>query len=145
MRTDFHELVHHGEPAQNSPIPDLYMTCQLRIIGKNGVVADLAIVRQVHVSHQPVVVANPGHATVPGRPNVEGTKFTNGVAVADHQFTGLTSILFVLRYGAEGVELEDAVVPADRGVPLQHAVRADGGPGANPHMGTDHGVGADGD
>ena len=141
VRTDFHELVHHRETAQNGPIPDLYMTCQLRVIGKNGVVAHLAIVRQVHVSHQPVVVANPGHATVPGRANVEGTKFTHGIAVADHQFTGLASILLVLRDGAKGVELKDAVVATNRGVALQHAVRADGRAGTDPHMWADDRVG----
>ena len=36
-----------------------------------------------------------------------------------------------------------AVVAADRGAPLDHAMRADRGAGADPHMRADHGVRAD--
>ena len=118
MRANLHKLVNHREATQNRPIAHMHMASQLGVIGKNGVVTHHAIVRQVHIGHQPVVVADAGHASVPGGTDVEGAELAHGVAVADHQLTGLTGIFFVLRNRAERVELEDAVVPADRGVPL---------------------------
>jgi hypothetical protein len=52
----------------------------LRTVGKNSVVAHLAIVRQMDVGHDPVVVAQLGDTRVARRANVERTKLANGVA-----------------------------------------------------------------
>jgi hypothetical protein len=42
---------------------------------------------------------NAGHTGITGRSDVEGAKLADGVAVTNHQFAGLTGVLFVLRNG----------------------------------------------
>ena len=101
VATDAHKLVHHGKSAKNGPVTHMHMTGQLGIVGKNRVVAHLAIVGQVHISHQPVVVTDAGHTHIAGRTDVKSAKLTDGVAVADDQFTGLPVVFFVLRNGTE--------------------------------------------
>ncbi len=111
----------------------------VRVVGQDRVVADLAIVRDVHIGHDPVVVAHARHAAVScARADIEGAELADRVAVADHQLARLARVFLVLRNRAERVELEDAVVAADGGVALDHAVRANGGSGAHPHMRADH-------
>ena len=51
MRADLAELVHAGITAEDGPVFDRYMTGQLGIVGKSRLVADLAIVRNMHVGH----------------------------------------------------------------------------------------------
>ncbi len=46
--------------AQNGVITNMYMSGKLGIIGKKRVVADLSIMRQVHISHDPDAAANAG-------------------------------------------------------------------------------------
>ena len=74
----------------------MHMASQLRIIGKNRVVAHLAVMRQMHIGHDPVVVAHTGHADIAGRANIEGTKLADGVALANDQLARLARILLVL-------------------------------------------------
>jgi len=121
----------------------MHVTRQLRVVGKNGVAAHLAVMRQVDIGHDPVVVPDPRDARIPRRPDVEGAELAHRVAVADAQLAGLPGIFLVLGNRAQGVELEDAVVLADRGVAFEHAMRADGGAGIHLHVRADDGVGPD--
>ena len=76
------------------------MTRQLRVVGKNRVAANLAIVGQMDIGHEQIVITHPGHtATVDGA-GIESAKLSNGVAVADHQTGWLSSVFFVLRRSA---------------------------------------------
>ena len=60
---DAHELMYHREAAENSPIADLHVTGQLRVVGKNGLVADLTIVRQMPGAAAPRMTATSGVAS----------------------------------------------------------------------------------
>src|SRR5690606_14154134 len=57
MRTYAHELMHGGQSAQYCPITDMDMPGKLHAVGNDGMVAELTIVRNVHISHDPVVAA----------------------------------------------------------------------------------------
>jgi len=46
VRADPDELMHHGKAAEDRVIADLHVPGQLRVVGEDGVVADLAVVRQ---------------------------------------------------------------------------------------------------
>ena len=98
VRTQTTELMNHREAAQNNPIAYVHMPRQLRTVGKNSVVAHPAIVRQMDIGHDPVVVAQLGDTCVARRANVERTKLADGIALANDQLTGLAGIFFILRH-----------------------------------------------
>jgi len=56
VRADVHELVHQRRGAEDRPVPDRDMARELAGIGEDGVAADLAVVREMHVRHDPVVL-----------------------------------------------------------------------------------------
>ena len=137
---DAHALQYPCEAAHRGPVADLHMARQGGVVGHGDLVAQGAVVRNVHVGHDPVVVADTGHAGILDGAQVEGAELTDGVAVADHQPGGFTRVFFVLRHSAQGVELEDPVVCADAGVAFDHAMCAHGGACADGHMGADDGI-----
>jgi len=47
--------VRQGETAQDRPITDSDVAAKLRVVGEDRVVTNLAVVRHVHVGHDPVV------------------------------------------------------------------------------------------
>src|SRR5690606_34066547 len=116
---------------------------QRRIVGEDDVVAELAIVRDMHVSHDPVVAAQARDATVLYRTKVDGDEFTDRVAVADDQLRRFARVLLVLRRSANGSELEDMVVATDGGVTFDHDMRANTRTGADLYVRADDGIGAD--
>ncbi len=112
---------------------------ELSAVGKNGVAADRAIVRQVYVSHDPVVIAKPGNARVLRRTRVERTKLPYGVAVPDLERRGFAGVLLVLRNLAQYDVVRDAVSGADTGMSGNHRVCADTGVRADHDMWADDG------
>ena len=70
---------------------------ELAGVGEDGVVADLAVVRDVHVGHDPVVVAEARDARVLHRAAVDRAVLADRVAVADLDRGGLAGVLLVLR------------------------------------------------
>ena len=64
MSADFHKLMHAGEPAKGRPVSDLNVTRELCAVCNRRVTADNTIVGNVYIGHQPVVVADRGHAVV---------------------------------------------------------------------------------
>ena len=140
MGTDSHKLVNHRKATQYGPIPDVNMPRQLGIIGKNGVVADDAIMCYVHIGHDPVVIAHPGYPGVTWRPDVQGAKLPNGISIANNQLTRFTVVLFVLGYGANRAELENLVVTSDGRVAFDDTVGTNAGSWANGYVGTNYRV-----
>ncbi len=62
VRTDAGELVHGGQPAQGDEVAHLHVPGQRRAVGEDAAVAHLAVVGNVAVGHEEVVVPNPGDA-----------------------------------------------------------------------------------
>ena len=132
------------EAAEDRPVADRDVAGELACVGEDGVVADLAVVREVHVGHDPVVVAQARHAGVLRRAAVDRDVLADGVAVADlHPRVG--SPLYFLSCGgrADRREVEDAVVAADARVAVEHDVRADPGALADLDVRADDRVGPD--
>src|SRR3569623_1922038 len=95
------ELMHLAESADDHVILDHYMTGQRGVIGEDGVVADQAIVREVHVGLDPIVVADPGDAAALFSAGIEGAVFAEDGAVADVEQRGFAAVFLVLRHLAE--------------------------------------------
>ncbi len=98
---DIAKLKHQRVAAQHHIIADVDMAGQGSVVGKNSVAAHHAVVRQMHISHNPVVIADAGFAQAGNGAGVEGGEFADGVAVADNQAGGLVAVFFVLRLRAE--------------------------------------------
>ena len=128
---DATELEHQRVAAQHDIIADFHMPRQAGIIGENGVAAHHAVVREMAVGHNPVVVTDARFANAGYRAGVERGEFADGIAVADNQPRGFAAVFFVLRLRTQTGKLENAVVFADLGMPFNHGVRADFGVRAN--------------
>ncbi len=145
MRADPAELVHAGETRQDHVVADHHVAGQRRIVREHRVIADDAVVRHVHVGHDPVVVADPRRAAAFVRAAVQSDELADQVAIADDQLAALAAELLVLRNRADRGELEDAVVAPDPRRALDHDVRSDRSAVADFDVGADHAVRADAD
>ena len=92
----------------------------------------------MNVRHDPVVIAEPGHAGVLGGAAIQRAELPDGVAIADLQPGRLAGILLVLRHFADGAELENSVVAADAGMAADDDMGADPGVVADLDMLADH-------
>src|SRR5205823_8512392 len=99
-------------------------------------VAHRAVVRDVRVRHEQVIAADERHALVVGRAAVHGAAFAKHIAVADRKEGRLTLVFLVLWRIADRCELEEAVVGADGGRPVDHHMRSDHRTRADAHPGT---------
>src|SRR6478672_11968777 len=145
MRADPAELMHADEAAEDDVVADLDMPGERRIVRKHAVAADLAVVRDVHVGQQPVVVADSRRATAVVGAAADGDEFADRVAVADHEVGPFTGEFLVLRIATDGREAMDPVVAADRRWTGDAAMRADLSPVRDAHVGPDDAEGADAD
>src|SRR5665647_1574787 len=82
--------------------------------------------RQMHISHDPVVITQARHADILSSTQVEGAEFAYGVVVADFQPCRFIRIFLVLRYFTQRTKLKNTIVSADARMPVDH------------HMGTYH-------
>ncbi|MNN84299.1 hypothetical protein D3C81_2014450 [compost metagenome] len=82
MRAYAAELMHRSKATEEDPVFQVYMAGQRGVIRQDDVVTELAIMRDVHVRHDPVVATQAGNANVLCRPQVDGDEFTYRVAVA---------------------------------------------------------------
>ena len=69
MPTNTTELMHDGERAQGNAVLHFHVTRERRRVGHDVVVADPAVVGNVHVGHDPVPVTHTGrHPAALGSP-----------------------------------------------------------------------------
>ena len=123
MGTNTGKLMHPRKATQNDPIPHMHMPRQSGIIGKNGVIADLAVVGNMHIGHHPVVIANPGDPFVLRCTGIKSAKLANSIAIANFQTRGLTGIFFILRLRPQRSKLKNLVIAPNAGMALNHAMR----------------------
>src|ERR1700754_5195668 len=127
MRSHLAELVHARIPGEDRPVADLRMTGQRGVVGEHHVVAHDAVVGDVDIGQQPVVVAHAGEAATFASTAVDGDEFADEVAVADIKLGQPAREFFALRRAADGGELRNAVFPANTRGAFDHHVRADDG------------------
>src|SRR5690606_9677667 len=127
VRADAHELMDGRQTAQDGPIAYVDMARELDAVGDDGMAADLAVMRNMHIGHDPVVVAQASHAHVLRRPPIDGDVIAYGVAVADLEPGGFVAVFLVLGNAADGAETIEIVVCTYRGVAVDDTMRAHGG------------------
>ena len=124
-------------------VADGNMPGQLDTVVQYDPVADLTVVRQVRVRHEPIVVAHPGHPRSTGRCPVEGAAFPDRVVVANLQPRRLVPVPRVLWWAAQRRERMDPVVAAEAGVARDNHACADPGTGTDLYVLVNDCVGAD--
>ena len=97
MRADLAELVHGGVAAQDHPVADLDVAGEGGAVGEHDLVADHAVVRDVRVGHEQVVVADAVTPLSWRGAAIDGAALAEHVAVADLQARRLAVVLLVLR------------------------------------------------
>ena len=85
---DPHELVHAGVAAEDRPVAHLRVTRELGLVREDGVAPDHAVVRDVHVRHDPVVAADPRDTAALDGAQVERAVLADHVVVADLETRG---------------------------------------------------------
>ena len=85
MRADLDELMHDGKAAQYRVIAHLYVSGQLRVIGEDGVVAHLTIVRQMHICHDPIVIPHAGDTDILRGTQIKSAKLADYIVVTNFQ------------------------------------------------------------
>src|SRR6187551_442954 len=113
MRTDAAKLVHGGKSSEYRVVAHMHVPRELGVVGKDGMVAYLAVVRHVRVRHDPVVITEPGHTGVQRRPAIERAEFANGIVVSDFEPRWLAAVFLVLRRFTQGHELIDPIIGAE--------------------------------
>src|SRR6185437_10938543 len=104
VRADLAMLMHRRKTAENDPVADLDMTGEGDAIGEHRVASHDAVVRDVRVSHEEIVVADMGDGPVVDRAAVHRAAFAKDVAVTDLEAGRLAAIFLVLRRIAERSE-----------------------------------------
>src|SRR5882762_4024078 len=128
VRADRDELMGSGKPAEHGIVPDLDVTRKCRHIGEDRVVADPAVMRDMHVGHDPVVAADARDSRILHGAAAESAVFADGVAITDFERSLFTGVFLVLGRSAERAESVNAVLSSYAGSPLDHHVRPDRGP-----------------
>jgi hypothetical protein len=80
---------------------------------------------QMHIGHDPVIRAKPGHSDVLRRTAVERAEFTNGIAISDLESCRFACVLFILGHLPDGAKLKNPVAIPDAGMSIYDDMRSD--------------------
>src|SRR5258708_32754385 len=119
------------------------MAAERRTVGHDDTVAQPAVVRDVGIGHEQVVVADPRDALVVSGAAIDGAALPEHVPLADLQPRRLTLVFLVLRRVTDRGELEELVVGTDRRQAGDDHVRTDAGTRPDAHARSDDREGAD--
>ena len=114
---DTTELVNSGCARKIGAIPNCHMAGKHRIVGKNRVVSDSAVMGHVSVDHEEVVVADDGLAIF-FHGEMKGDILADCVSGSDHKSTGFLGYVDVLGQASEDSPLTDRVLRSQCGAVL---------------------------
>jgi hypothetical protein len=128
------KLMRSGEPSQDDPIADMNVTGKSRIIGEDGVAADVAIVRYMHIGHDPVVIADRRLTIALHRATTDRAKFANCIAIPNGQRGWLTGVFLILRIVADRCELVNVIVATNNSRTIDNNVTVDSRTRSDDHV-----------
>ena len=131
VAADAAELLHGRKGADGGVIVHDDVAGESRAIDENCVAADLAVVADVGVGHDQIVIAHAGDAAALHGAAADGAKFAKGVAVTDFERDALARIGEVLRIatddgkGIQAIIFSEARGAFDDGVMIEDAAVAE--------------------
>src|SRR6266446_4235615 len=140
MRSYPHEVVYGAQCSNVSPVFHGYMPAQRRRVCHDDVTPNLAIMRNVGIGHDQVVVADLGASPALDRAAVDGDKLADYVMVADLQACRFACVGDVLRRQANRSEREKDVVRANFRGSLDSDVRNQAAALAELDLGPDNAI-----
>ena len=120
-------------------ILNFYVTGQGRSVGENIVVANEAIMRDMHTNHEEVARTDACDCAFAARP-MQSAKLPNQIIVADDQAARFAFELHILRFAAQDSVFENAVASTYFGELLNDRVGADYTPFAKGYVVFDNGI-----
>src|SRR5690349_1248119 len=115
MLTDAAELMDCRPGADVRVILDADVAAKRGVRPEDRVAADVTVVRDVHVGHEQVVVADRRFTAAAMRAAVDGDEFPEDVLAADLETSALAAILLVLRREPDRSHRKDLRVVANLG------------------------------
>lgn len=101
MATDAAELMHASKTSENGVILNDDMAGESAIVGKNNMVANGAIVRDVSVGEEISMAADLCHG-IRRRASIDGAEFAKAIPIADFEPRGFPCVFQVLRALSDG-------------------------------------------
>lgn len=138
---DMHEMMHGTKRADNGVILDDNMTAEGRGVCHDYIIPDLAIMRDVGISHDQVMAANTSYAAAFYRSAVDGDKFANGVVISDLETCGFAGVSYVLWRETDRTKWKKAVIGTNFARPLEGDMRLKMAPFAEFDVRPDYAIG----
>src|SRR3989344_5141692 len=132
------ELMNHGKATEDDIILDGDMPRQAGAVGENRMIADTAVVRDMTIRHDEIVMADPRHTAAGNGAATERAILPDDVTVADLQPGRLALVTQMLGGVPQRRELIDSVVFSDARRSVDHDMRADPGVIADLHARADN-------
>ena len=133
------------KPPDRHVILDGDVAGQGGVVGQDHLPAGLAVVGDVAIGHEEILLPHLGDAAAEARPPVDGDKLPDDGPPSDPDVGFLPLELDRLGRGPDGGELEDPAVLPDGRVGIDGHMGADDRAGPDDDLFTDDGIGADGD
>ena len=70
-------------------------------------ITNLAIVRNMHIGHDPVVITNPSNSLILRSTRMNGCELPNRISVTNDELGRLTAVFHVLRFATDGRKVTD--------------------------------------
>ena len=125
MRADVTKLVRPRKTRKYCPIAHVHVPGQGRVVGHDCLAANDAVVRDMHVRHNPVVVTENRLTLVLGGTAADRAKFADRIPVTDRERGRLVRILLVLRIVSHRRKLINMIIVANLCGPVDHDVAVD--------------------
>lgn len=144
MFPDPAELMGRGESRDNRVIPDHAVPCQAAVVGKNDVIAKLAVVGDMGVAEKQIVRADPSRKFFM-RATVDGAVFAKNIVITYLKRGWLADVFQILSLPTHHCERKKLVLPAESRDALQHHMTVQDTSVSERDVGSDHAVRADAD
>lgn len=102
------------EPAKYRIVSHADMSGQGSVVRKNGFITNLAVMCNMHIGHDPVVITQDGLALTLNRAATDRAEFTNRIAITYSESGPLTRIFLILWIITDRRKLIDVIAIADR-------------------------------
>src|SRR5579883_317996 len=145
VRPDLAMLMHGRQATENDPIADLHVPAQGDAVGEDRVASHEAVVRDMRVGHEEIIIADAGDALVVHGAAVDRAALAKDVAVTDLEASRLAPIFLVLWRISDGGERVNPVLGTDRGRTIDDDVGSDDRAPTDANLRADHAEGTHGD
>ena len=114
------KVMHNGIPRHNGTIVNMHMAAEQNSVDQNHVVKDPAIVSDMTVRHEKIVITDTGDSVFFLGTPIDGDAFAKAIVIADYDFGIGILPADVLRVAPDHGIRPEAVVAADRGATNDH-------------------------